>query len=125
MKKIPLMAAATLALALLHCNQQAIAHEQAIPSQCKSKDGFALVTRAEDAIRIAYAMYRASAPDVTNPIYDSEAAFAENVTASLKGCRWEVAEKRRAAQLFMWIDVHDGRLVGEGTREEGAPAPPN
>jgi hypothetical protein len=89
--------------------------DEVLSESCKA-NGFAVVTRPDGALHIAYAEWRASAPDVTNPRYD-EASFLQNFTAHLDGCKWQVEQKGQHGIEFMTINARDGALLSFGVAE--------
>jgi hypothetical protein len=93
--------------------KSADAQETVIPDHCKNKEGYALVSRSEDAVRIAYAFYVASAPTVRNPKYD-EPGFMRNHYAYVAKCDWFVRERNQNGVQFFTISSMDGRLINEG-----------
>jgi hypothetical protein len=79
---------------------------------CNSSD-FRLITTADDAMHIAYAFIRAAHPGY--PI-DDEKIWARDMTASLDGCVWRVAENPKPpyhySDVIISIAAEDGRFMG-------------
>jgi hypothetical protein len=101
---------ATILLALQSI-QPACSNEPVLPAKCKDKEGNVLVTRPEDAMRIAYAFWEAKAAGA--PTRYDEAGFMSNFYAYLDAdsCGWFVRDKKNIWATFFKIDARDGKLL--------------
>ncbi len=105
--------------ALLATLQQA--HCEAVPvaeGHCADRPELKtdpVVRNGDDAIRIAFALWRAENPNFKE---DNEKKWAKNFTATLHECVWRVAEKpeppRNYSTFIISIGAVDGRLIEVG-----------
>jgi hypothetical protein len=105
---------ATAFLAIFIC--QADAQPAAKTDHCNDRPdwpGTTVVKTGDDAIRIAFAMWRAANPNFKT---DDEKRWASGFRATLRGCVWEVGNKpkppRDYSTFTISIGAVDGRFIG-------------
>ncbi|MFL6690214.1 MAG: hypothetical protein ACJ8IR_08545 [Alphaproteobacteria bacterium] len=86
------------------------------PDHCNDRPdwpGVTLVKTGDNAMRIAFALWRAQNPAFKR---DDEKVWASGFTAALHGCVWEVSEKpeppRESSTFTISIGAVDGRFLG-------------
>jgi hypothetical protein len=88
-------------------------HAEAAPTCFSAKIGDTLVKKPGDAVRIAFAAWRAANPRFRS---EDEAAWAKGFTATLRGCVWEISENpippRNYGTFVLRIGASDGRFLG-------------
>ena len=85
------------------------------PDECKVH-GLWVVTRADEAVRVGYAIWRSLSRDENGPKYD-ELWFAKNFSAHQQGCKWLVVQNGEHGIVILTINAKDGALLDLGSIE--------